>query len=857
MSYNGETYTIEDGYTNDMYVWWDHTQPTVLQTGNTLPTNLTDADCIVFLNKYGIHLTVPTATILDGDLLVPGSIQAGALAANSVTAENIAAGAVTASAIAADAIGAGAIQANAITGENIVAGSITGQEIAAQTITGNNIAANTITGANIAAATITGNNIAANTITGSNIAANTITADKLTIGNLSNMVPNPNFENDTEGQYPLTGWTGGQNVTVVPVSSTPDTVTNTSLNALAVPCISTNYDNDVYSSVWIPVNPGDTYYIQADCVVTSGCNANGIYVGFEVADKNQSNPSWAGTLSWPTTQQTWLTKNGQFEIPTGYYYMRVWISVQSGSTSGTGTAYFDNIIVRPAVSNNMITSISAGKITTGTMSASLIQGGTLTLGGNNNGNGVLQIENSAGTPVVTGNSQGLTVTNANFLIQDALLGSTQVVSNVQNLVLDHSFELIIPGSPDNNACWTVVMKNGLQFLYPGYWQIGGPQASNAKVFNGSIDNQSVNAGISSIYGKQAAVCDNSSNYYWYQNCNLDPVQGASGSYTVSAWFSAYQGTTSNCSGQIQLWAINSSGQRIGSSPLATYSVSLTTGQNFKWQRCVGTYSGTYPSGTAGLQVVLQSSVAGSLVLADGVQLVAGSYPAVYNPESSMFAQFWGGPNYVTSFDSTVVGYQGFYTTDPSTFGQTTINGNLLTNGTILLGGTNSIGSPKRTVYLAPPATSAVGMDDHGNLLPINPSSVGSGAYWHVDDKNGNSVLEVFLDGTEVVQVNGLLSYGSWSYSANGFTTLPNGMLLQWCSANVTATGGKYNTQVINFPIAFNTLYQVYGSASSGNSYTYFFNLTMESATTTGVTAVVGVPSGYSNTVTVRVLAIGI
>lgn len=122
MVYQGTTYTITDGYTNYMYVYWLHSQPTSLVVSNTFPT-LTDADCLVFLNKSGTHLTVPGSTILDGDLIVPGTILAAALAANSVTSDKIEAGAVNANAIAANAIGASAIAAGAITADKLVIGN--------------------------------------------------------------------------------------------------------------------------------------------------------------------------------------------------------------------------------------------------------------------------------------------------------------------------------------------------------------------------------------------------------------------------------------------------------------------------------------------------------------------------------------------------------------------------------------------------------------------------------------------------------------------------------------------------------------------------------------------------------------
>lgn len=193
MVYNGVTYAVADGYTNYTYVYWTLANPNNFIVSNTFP-NLGPDDAVVFLNKSGTHLTVPGATILDGDLIVPGSIFASAIAANTITGAQIAAdsitgtqiaagaisaselavGAVTANSIAANAVGASAIAADAVTATNIVAGSITGDKIAANTITANNMVAGTITAAS---------GVIANAAVGS-AQISSLTADKIQGGTL-------------------------------------------------------------------------------------------------------------------------------------------------------------------------------------------------------------------------------------------------------------------------------------------------------------------------------------------------------------------------------------------------------------------------------------------------------------------------------------------------------------------------------------------------------------------------------------------------------------------------------------------------------------------------------------------------
>jgi len=94
--FTGVDYAIADGYTNKIYVWWDYSDPYVLQTTNTLPTPETgydlQNDLILIVNKSGTAWFVPTTTILDGGLIVPGTIEADHIAANSISSYHIAAG---------------------------------------------------------------------------------------------------------------------------------------------------------------------------------------------------------------------------------------------------------------------------------------------------------------------------------------------------------------------------------------------------------------------------------------------------------------------------------------------------------------------------------------------------------------------------------------------------------------------------------------------------------------------------------------------------------------------------------------------------------------------------------------------
>lgn len=147
IQYEGVSYAIANGNTNLPFAYWTLNFPNNLVVSEEYP-QLATSDCLVFLNKSGIAVVVPTSTILDGDLIVPGSVMAVALAANTVTGDKIAAGtidaynilaeSISAELLAVNAVGAQAIAAEAITGDKLVAETITAREVNAEDIFANN-----------------------------------------------------------------------------------------------------------------------------------------------------------------------------------------------------------------------------------------------------------------------------------------------------------------------------------------------------------------------------------------------------------------------------------------------------------------------------------------------------------------------------------------------------------------------------------------------------------------------------------------------------------------------------------------------------------------------------------------------
>lgn len=429
-------------------------------------------------------------------------------------------------------------------------------------------------------------------------------------------------------------------------------------------------------------------------------------------------------------------------------------SIDAGKiTTGTLDASKVNVI-----------NLNASNITTGTMSADKIQGGTLTLGGNNNANGSLQIKDASGKTVVTGDKNGVTVANANFLIQEN--GTTSVLSNRENLVRDHSFEMVPwdktnPG--DQYSTYPVQWVDPVigSWIGAGYWDVidntHQQNSPNAKVY--------MSVAARPLYGYTAAVLDGASVACWHQYCDLDPIAKTSGPYTISVNFAAYGATTAATNGVVELWAVDDAFNRLAKVTSATAAIDPT--KKLQWVRAVSTWNGTMPANTRYLEVVLYSSVSGQKILADGVQLVAAPYPVVYKPDEELFDLLRGGPYGVMPLFGGLYVNDGITSLNRNDFGYTAFHDNVDVGNhevygvsCLYLGGTINVGSPRTPVYLAPPSPYAVGMDQYGNLQPINPAAINSGNIWNVFDKNSNAVLQVYVDGTKQVKING-------SYTATG------------------------------------------------------------------------------------------
>jgi hypothetical protein len=133
--YDGAEYLVADGNTADKFVYWVASLPSALQTSAVFPT-LAAQDCLVFLNNGGIATSILDASIVDGSLIVPGTVHAGALVANSITADQMAANSITGDEIAANSILAQHVVTNGITADKIDSRGLTIRDLAGNVIFG-------------------------------------------------------------------------------------------------------------------------------------------------------------------------------------------------------------------------------------------------------------------------------------------------------------------------------------------------------------------------------------------------------------------------------------------------------------------------------------------------------------------------------------------------------------------------------------------------------------------------------------------------------------------------------------------------------------------------------------------------
>ncbi|WP_338705439.1 hypothetical protein [Priestia aryabhattai] len=233
---------------------------------------------------------------------------------------------------------------------------------------------------------------------GGSVATGTIFAQALLLADWTNLVENPDFENDTIGEFPNGYYPSYEanrsKIRVEDISGFQNG--NGSNKALALDALSSS-NNSIYVNNLIPVNPGEEMFIQAEGRYLNTAGSGDGRVGFLCYDaKRQSLNIWNTPLRWNESTKTtaFVKKSGSFAVPEGTAYLQFYMSFSSNGET-TNKFYVDNLIWRRKAGGDLIVDggIEGRHVKAKSVSFDSLQGGIAQFGGSSNGNGRIEVYN--------------------------------------------------------------------------------------------------------------------------------------------------------------------------------------------------------------------------------------------------------------------------------------------------------------------------------------------------------------------------------------------------------------------------------------------------------------------------------
>jgi hypothetical protein len=233
---------------------------------------------------------------------------------------------------------------------------------------------------------------------GAVVATGTVFAQSLLLADWTNLVENPDFENDTIGEFPNGYYPSYEanrsKIRVEDISGFQNG--NGSNKALAIDALSSS-NNSIYVNNLIPVNPGEEMFIQAEGRYLNTAGSGDGRVGFLCYDaKRQSLNIWNTPLRWTESTKTtaFVKKSGSFVVPEGTAYLQFYMSFSSNGET-TNKFYVDNLIWRRKAGGDLIVDggIEGRHVKAKSVSFDSLQGGIAQFGGSSNGNGRIEVYN--------------------------------------------------------------------------------------------------------------------------------------------------------------------------------------------------------------------------------------------------------------------------------------------------------------------------------------------------------------------------------------------------------------------------------------------------------------------------------
>ncbi|MEC3196780.1 phage tail spike protein [Bacillus cereus] len=279
-----------------------------------------------------------------------------------------------------------------------------------------------------------------------------------------------------------------------------------------------------------------------------------------------------------------------------------------------------------------VRNLNASVITAGTMSADRITGGTINanntniinLKAQNIASGTINADNVAiSNGRVTLNKDGVTVTEANFLVKDAQTGLTHSTAPASNLISDHSFELL-KADPNSDFWAQNYRKIDRTFIGNGFdgWAIVGDPYM-ADLYTGDAD-ESVK-----LFGKKSIIV-NTANYVWQ-----DISVKANKKYSISFHCARPLGTPANEVGSPQVQVEYVKDRNVLASEVKNFAIPPNPVGTWVRYGFTVTANGGLNGRDNRIRLRFRTNNHWYLLI-DGMQAVENDTPVAYNAEDSLF-----------------------------------------------------------------------------------------------------------------------------------------------------------------------------------------------------------------------------
>ena len=323
-------------------------------TGDTAQFYFAGTNVGTVLQYDGSAWNNVTGQVIDGNLIVGGTIATNQLAANSITAGKIQASAITTDKLDANAVTAVKISANAVTTDKLDANAVTTVKLTASAVTADKIAANAVTAVKIDTDAVTATKIQAGAVIAGKIAAdavttNTIAAGAITTNKLAaNLIISQDIQstgatvgNFSSPGYWLQGNTGnarfGGTVSIGNNLTVGNLITASSLNANTV-----SFNNIVPGT--IPAGAAGTVTAFSDVNLTTSAAYDWTYTG----GTNRGYWKTLARIDIPVTQALALLTSAAAQEYSVVFSCNIVGSGLQGGSVGPGFFIFTNYEGTPA-----------------------------------------------------------------------------------------------------------------------------------------------------------------------------------------------------------------------------------------------------------------------------------------------------------------------------------------------------------------------------------------------------------------------------------------------------------------------------------------------------------------------------